>query len=283
MSEVKSANHAARSHSLCSASASERWLECPGSVLLSMQVPEPPTSPAALEGTVAHELSEKILGHWLKNNLQFDDRFLDKIEKETPEEMFSNVMQYVYCCTGEVAAFDSRPTIKIEQRLIFSDDMKMFGTADFIATGMMEGISTGVIVDLKYGKGKKVKTEENSQLAYYAVALKLCSKKNLERIKVRVVQPRVGELDGSQWFSAEALDHWKLKLMLGAENALMMAGKLREPKFKEGGWCWFCPGKGICPEVERTMHAKLADAFPDDLSGLPEAAEPRAAEFPDDL
>ena len=280
MSQV---SHSTRSHSLCSASASERWLECPGSVLLSMRVPEPPTSPAALEGTTAHELSEKILGHWLKNNLQFDDRFLDKLRQDSPEEMFANVMQYVYCCTGEVAAFDARPTIKIEQRLIFNDDMKMFGTADFIATGMMEGVSTGVIIDLKYGKGKKVKTEENSQLAYYAVALKLCSKKSLERIKVRVVQPRVGELDGSQWFSAEELDHWKLKLMLGAENALMMAGKLREPMFKEGGWCWFCPGKGICPEVERTMHAKLADAFPNDLPDSCGQADAAPGGFPDDL
>jgi hypothetical protein len=257
-------NHSARKHALCSASSAERWLECPGSVGLSMTVPEPPTSSYALEGTEAHELSEKILDHWLKNNYDLKDEFLQST-REGREDMFDFVMQYVYACVEEAMAFDNTPTIRIEQRLTFNEDMKMFGTADFIATGVQDGKATGVIVDLKYGRGKKVKTEGNPQLAYYAVALRSCSKKKLEQIKVRIVQPRVEDASTSITFSKDDLDAWGLKLTLGAEQALWMAGKAKAPMYKEGGWCWFCPAKQVCPEIAKKLSEKLVDQFPDDL------------------
>jgi hypothetical protein len=229
-----------------------------------MTVPEPPTSSYALEGTEAHELSEKILDHWLKSNYTLDDDFLQST-RHGREEMFDFVMQYVQACVEEAMAFDGTPTIRIEQRLTFNEDMKMFGTADFIATGMINGVSTGVIVDLKYGRGKKVKTENNPQLAYYAVALRTCSKKKLEQVKVRIVQPRISDASTSITFSKEELDAWGLKLTLGAEQALWMAGKAKSPVYKEGGWCWFCPAKSVCPEIARRLSENLANQFPDDL------------------
>jgi len=255
-------DHAARKHALCSASSAERWLECPGSVGLSMIVPEPPTSVYALEGTKAHEFSEVILHQWVKDNYTLSDEFLSR-KREEGGEMFDYVMQYVYACVEEAMAFDNTPTIRIEQKLTFSEDMAMFGTADFIATGLQDGIPTGVIVDLKYGKGKKVKTENNPQLAYYAVALRSCSKKKLEQVKVRIVQPRIEEVSTSITFSKDDLDAWGLKLTLGAEQALMMAGKLKTPIYNEGSWCWFCPGKSICPAVEKKLQEKLVEQFPD--------------------
>lgn len=257
-------NHSARKHALCSASSAERWLECPGSVGLSTTVPEPPTSVYALEGTEAHEISERILASWIKNNFTLDDDFLQST-REGKEEMFDFVMQYVYACVEEAMAFDSTPTIRIEQRLTFNEDMAMFGTADFIATGVMNGVSTGVIVDLKYGKGKKVKTEGNPQLAYYAVALRSCSKKRLEQVRVRIVQPRISDTSTSITFSKDDLDAWGLKLTLGAEQALWMAGKAKAPQYKEGSWCWFCPAKSVCPEIARKLEEKLVEQFPDDL------------------
>lgn len=262
--ESTTGNHAARKHALCSASSAERWLECPGSVGLSMTVPEPPISPYALEGTKAHEFSETILHQWLKDNYNLSDAFLEQ-KKTEGGEMYEYVMQYVQACIDECMAFDNTPTVRIEQRLIFSEDMQMFGTADFIATGLRDGISTGVIVDLKYGKGKKVKTENNPQLAYYAVALRKCSKKKLEQITVRIVQPRIGDLSNSITFSGADLDAWDLKLTLGAEQALLMAGNAKTPKYTMGGWCWFCPAKPICPEMGKKLEENLAQQFPDDL------------------
>jgi hypothetical protein len=261
---VTTGNHSERKHALCSASSAERWLECPGSVGLSMTVPEPPTSSYALEGTQAHEFSEEILHQWLKDNYDLKDDFIERMRERNPE-MFEFVMSYVYACVEESMAFDKTPVIRIEQRLTFSEDMAMFGTADFIATGLQDGISTGVIVDLKYGRGKKVKTEENPQLAYYAVALRRCSKKKLERVKVRIVQPRIEGASTSITFSKEDLDAWDMKLTLGAEQALWMASKHKTPVYKEGNWCWFCPAKQVCPEIARKLHERIVEQFPDDL------------------
>jgi predicted RecB family nuclease len=260
--------HSTRLHALCSASGSERWIACPGSVGLSLKVPEPPTSPAAAEGTAAHELSEVILHEWLKRHMCIENdfpEFLKGLREKHDPEMFDYVMQYVEVCFDEVAQFGADPAVRIEQRLTFSEDMKMFGTADFLATGVVNGVSTGVIVDLKYGKGKKVKTTDNPQLAYYAVALKLTSKRKLERVKVKVVQPRMEHFSGEQWYTVEELDHWHLKLSMAAESALMMAGGAKTPAYKEGSWCWFCPGKSICPEAERRAQEKLIESFPDDF------------------
>lgn len=52
-------------HARCSASAAHRWINCPGSVALSDQCPDPGSSSYADEGTVAHNLAELKLRHVL--------------------------------------------------------------------------------------------------------------------------------------------------------------------------------------------------------------------------
>ena len=53
-------------HARCSASAAHRWINCPGSVALSDQCPDPGASSYADEGTLAHSLAELKLRHALK-------------------------------------------------------------------------------------------------------------------------------------------------------------------------------------------------------------------------
>ena len=45
-------------HARCSASAAHRWINCPGSIALSDQCPDPGSSSYADEGTIAHSLAE---------------------------------------------------------------------------------------------------------------------------------------------------------------------------------------------------------------------------------
>jgi len=253
-------DHSSRKHALCSASSSERWLECPGSIFLSLGVEEPPASPAALEGTEAHELSERILAKWIENNFFLDDEYIER-QRELYGEMFDYVMEYVLVCQSEAMAFEGTPSLRIEQRLVFSEDMQMFGTADFLATGNLNGKMTGTIVDLKYGKGKKVKTENNPQLAYYACALKKMSKKKLEQVRVTIVQPRIKGESVSITYSLDDLKAWNERLTLGAEKALMMAGEMKTPEYKEGQWCWFCPAKAKCPIIQQKNHEKAVEMF----------------------
>ena len=48
-------------HAALSASQSDRWMACPGSVALIATVPKQPSSPAAEEGTAAHEAAALCL------------------------------------------------------------------------------------------------------------------------------------------------------------------------------------------------------------------------------
>lgn len=255
-------SHANRSHSLCSASGAERWLNCPGSVKLSMDLPYEPPSPAAQQGTRAHEMAEGLLKMWK------DGSTLEVLESLRPgcdlivSEMFDHAMTYVRRCIAEVEAFDhsseSPAGFRIEQRLTFNEDMRMFGTADFIATGLKDGVPCGVIVDLKYGK-KRVKVEDNPQLAYYAVALKKASKKNLQSIKVIVVQPRLPSAEVSEVeYDIEALREWNKRLTLGAEKALLQIMS-RQPQLTTGPWCWFCPARNVCPTRTQERVSSMFD------------------------
>ena len=52
-------------HALLSPSSAHRWLACPASIRLSAQLPEPPTTPAAQEGAIAHEIAAITASHKL--------------------------------------------------------------------------------------------------------------------------------------------------------------------------------------------------------------------------
>jgi len=68
-------------HAKLSPSAAERWMTCPGSVPLSIGMPDK-TSAYAEEGTQAHELAERMLKH--------------EAGAVTPDvDMFNNVLVYV--------------------------------------------------------------------------------------------------------------------------------------------------------------------------------------------
>jgi hypothetical protein len=266
--------HSTRLHSLCSASGAERWLNCPGSVGLSYQLPEEPASPAASEGTRAHELAEKLIRRWLDNGRKIDSEFNNFVSlqreeyEDTHHEMEGRVwsmvdyaLTYVHAIVDEVEAFDKDTPVDIcvEERLAFNDEMQMFGTADFFATGKRNGESFGFICDLKYGK-KRVVCENNPQLAYYAVALKKESRKNLQRIKMRIVQPRIGHWFSDIEYTAAQLEDWDKKLTEGAEKALVQIGS-KEPSLTVGAWCWFCPARQVCPE-------KIKSIAPVDLTNV---------------
>lgn len=270
-------DHSSRGHALCSASGSERWLNCPGSVGLSLDIPEEPSSEAAMQGTRCHELAEKILKYWVARNYcaldsdfsafvdSFRDAYRDTEHMHDSGKIWSMVdyaLTYVHACMQEYLDFDAgtEVSVRLEHRLTFNADMKMFGTADFFATGTRGGKSYGVVCDLKYGK-KKVNTKDNSQLAFYACALKKASKRKLETVKVKVAQPRIATWFSEVEYSHGELDEWDLRLTLGAEKALTQIGS-KKPELKTGGWCWFCPARNECPEKSRV---DVNDCFDDDL------------------
>ena len=162
-------------HAKLGPSSADRWMQCPGSVVISEGMPQR-SSEFAVEGTQAHELAEKLL----------------RGEKAVGEiDMVENVMLYVDH-VFELAESDAKNTLHVEIRVKVSDDI--WGTADAIV--WEPKTKTLYVRDLKYGAGVAVEVEGNLQLKIYALAALLTMAYPARTVNVGIVQPRCSHRDG---------------------------------------------------------------------------------------
>lgn len=237
-------NHKERAHAKLSASGASRWATCPGSVQMEDGIPDK-ESIYAQEGTLAHEMSELKLKHYLDPK-GFGKRKLNAAIKKLKEnelyqaEMDSYTDTYVDFIKEKALSFPSNPYIEIEKRVDFSRWVDGgFGTCDCV---LIHG-STLSIIDLKYGKGVPVSAEQNEQLILYALgaydAFNLIY--NLDKIELNIVQPRINNF--STWeISLTELLLWGDYFKVQAEKALGGNGEL-VPSAKA---CKFCKARDIC-------------------------------------
>lgn len=237
-------NHKERAHAKLSASGASRWATCPGSVQMEDGIPDK-ESVYAQEGTLAHEMSELKLKHYLDPK-GFGKRKLNAAIKKLKEnelyqaEMDSYTDTYVDFIKEKALSFPSNPYIEIEKRVDFSRWVDGgFGTCDCV---LIHG-STLSIIDLKYGKGVPVSSEQNEQLILYALgaydAFNLIY--NLDKIELNIVQPRINNF--STWeISLTELLLWGDYFKVQAEKALGGNGEL-VPSAKA---CKFCKARDIC-------------------------------------
>ena len=237
-------NHKERAHAKLSASGASRWATCPGSVQMEDGIPDR-ESIYAQEGTLAHEMSELKLKHYLDPK-GFGKRKLNAAIKKLKEnelyqaEMDSYTDTYVDFIKEKALSFPSNPYIEIEKRVDFSRWVEGgFGTCDCV---LIHG-STLSIIDLKYGKGVPVSSEQNEQLILYALgaydAFNLIY--NLDKIELNIVQPRINNF--STWeISLTELLLWGDYFKVQAEKALGGNGEL-VPSAKA---CKFCKARDIC-------------------------------------
>lgn len=261
-----------RTHALCSASGAHRWLECPGSVGMSLNVPEPESSEYAIEGTRAHALAEEALNIWISSDATKAKQFLESKRDEYADtiedgdSMVDHVAQYVMHCVRYSLIYPEIAKIgrKAELRLTLNTELAMYGTADLVLTGEIAKRNVGVIIDLKYGKGIEVEIEGNPQLAYYAVALTRTSSRNLDEVIVVVIQPRISNEPKSVTYTRDELEQWYGVLTRGAEKALMQA-MTKKYELKAGTHCRFCPAKAICSEHVRYLQEQAALDFTESI------------------
>lgn len=237
-------NHKERAHAKLSASGASRWATCPGSVQMEEGIPDR-ESIFAQEGTLAHEMSELKLKHYLDPK-GFGKRKLNAAIKKLKEnelyqaEMDSYTDTYVDFIKEKALSFPSNPYIEIEKRVDFSRWVDGgFGTCDCV---LIHG-STLSIIDLKYGKGVPVSAEQNEQLILYALgaydAFNLIY--NLDKIELNIVQPRINNF--STWeISLTELLLWGDYFKVQSEKALGGNGEL-VPSAKA---CKFCKARDIC-------------------------------------
>ena len=258
-------------HALLSASSSHRWLNCNPSARLEREFADRETT-AAAEGTAAHALAE----HKLKRRL--------KLRSERPVSPFDT--DEMETCTDDYADFvmeqvtkerrrDPDTQVFIEQRLDFSCYVpEGFGTGDclIVSRGRIH------IIDLKYGMGLLVDSEENPQMKLYALAAltQYEEQYQIKKVKLTIFQPRRENV--STWETSVAkLKKWATKeLVPKAEKAFKGEGE-----YCPGEWCIFCKAAVKCraraedklrlAQSEFKMPPLLTDAEIEDvLAKLPD-------------
>ena len=249
-------------HAKLSPSASERWFACPGSVVLSADIPESSSSYAD-EGTKAHGLAELMLKDQPRAT-------------GYPAEMRDNVRVYV----DHVKALADGPDIilQVEQQVKVSDDC--WGTADALIWNPK--LKTLYVRDLKYGAGVAVEVTNNLQLKIYALAALLTAGYPAEVIDVGVVQPRIPHADGTARskeylavdlidFHADLLDAIARVRQAETNGDLYLQFKSSKPE-AAAEWenkylhptvkgCQWCPASAICPKVKSLAQETAKQVF----------------------
>ena len=241
-------------HAKLSASSSARWLNCPGSVRATENLPNP-SSKYALEGSAAHELGELCLKSG-DNTHQYLGKKLPETRWQVDEEMVEYVQEYV----DLVRQTDPRGDMEVEVHLDFSHIVPDgFGTSDVVICNPVT--KTLTVIDLKYGKGIQVEAEDNTQALLYALGA-LSDYELLypiETIRCVIIQPRLDHV--SEWEIS------KEEVLKRGEEIRQKALRCFEPdapRIASEKACQWCLAKASCPELlAYTSNAILRefDAF----------------------
>jgi hypothetical protein len=270
MSKTKSEPKA---HATYSASGSERWLECPGSIQLNEKLKaqgggDGETEYAA-EGTTAHELHEFLL----QNRANIAKAIITaRASGKYNEEMIYHVEASVREILDRLRKAGKGAELVIEARCDLPvSEPDQFGTTD---AAIVEDFGLLEVIDFKYGAGVAVSAEENSQLIYYALGLAHRYNYNFERVRLTVIQPRKA-IDGAfvrSWdTTVENLLEWKERFERGIQEC-----KKPKPKFMAGDHCRFCSAKIVCKEFDNKALRSAQIAFADDGDAqLPKPPSPK--------
>lgn len=237
-------------HAKLSASSAGGWSNCPGFIHMTELFPQDHGSAAADEGTLAHELAERMISYPGK---PWDDiaTKVNRFYKDHPElsgsmtEMTDYISAYRDYVMGEYVAarrIDGAAQLCTEQRVGFHRYVPGgFGTSDVVITYG----DTIEIIDLKYGKGVAVSAVNNPQIRLYALgSIDLFDIfEDFKTVKMVIYQPRLESVTEETMAVAD-LTKW-------AEDVIVPAAKEAlsdHPSYHPGSWCTskFCPGAHAC-------------------------------------
>lgn len=239
------------------ASSAHRWLHCPGSALLTRDLPDQ-TSIYAEEGTQAHAVCEDLARRSLALQYRVVSSAAPADLNQDDQEMQECAVGYLNAIQDAIAglglADGDPPYIALEQRVDFSNWVpEGFGTADCILIG--NGLLH--VIDYKHGKGVRVEAEDNPQLMLYALGAwaRYSTLYQLHSVRWSIVQPRNGGV-------STAPDMTTLDLLAWAENTVKPAAQLAytpNAPLNPGEWCRFCKVRATCRA--RSDHMLALEGF----------------------
>lgn len=245
--------HAERKHSLLSPSGAYQWMACTPSAMLARQFPDT-GSPAAAEGTLAHELAELKVRNYA-HTVEFGKRKLTTAIKKLKEnelwddEMMRYTDDYLDYIKAITLKFPASPHVDIERRVSLDryiphlpDEGEASGSADCILVG------NGIIhvIDFKYGKSPdgRVSAEWNPQMLLYALGAYEAYRVlyRIETVRMSIVQPRLP--DGLSEWECSLDELLQFGEYVKERAALAIKG---EGEFKPAPkTCRYCRARGEC-------------------------------------
>lgn len=239
-----------KAHAKLSASGSDRWLNCPGSVALSENAPAQEESEYAKEGTDAHSCLEAIL----KNHGKKPYSAAQMLRSKFPDSM----VEHAIAAYKEIAArIPEGATLlcetKVDLTFVGPD---MFGTVD---AAIVDEFGELHVIDYKYGAGVAVDPDENTQLIYYALGIAHKYAFNFSKVVLTIIQPRAEHKNGPirQWsLEIDELIKWTDRFKNGVKRTQEPVAEL-----KTGDWCRWCPAKTICPKLSDEAFAQAQIDF----------------------
>ena len=262
-------------HAKLSPSSAIRWMNCPGSIVVSEGVPER-RSPAAARGTVCHLMAEEALvtgklpEHWLGQEVAADETTVVTVD----QSMIDTVEHYVGTAREYIDGADEW-AVEEKLPLLHLTGEDAHGTADLI---VMRGNELQVH-DLKAGH-HEVQAENNPQLKIYALAAmcKYAIVGDFDTVLTVIHQPEHG--GPKEWrYTVEELDEFSGEVAAAAERVKEAISA--RPVMSKGDWEWnylrpstdacrFCPARATCPALKATVDEAVAvefEALDDDTLG----------------
>ena len=252
-------------HAKLGPSAAERWMTCPGSVVLSEGMPNK-SSKFADEGTLGHALGEACLlddlpaAAFIGSMFEYEDHGVAKSEI-IDADMALHVQVYV----DHVR--DLGGVMKCEQRVAVNE--QVYGTADGVV--WQEDTKSLHIVDLKYGAGVAVEVHGNLQLKIYALATLLTFGYPATTVTATIVQPRCPHSDGpvrsATYDVVDLLDfHADLLDAIERVNEAKAVKNLNPFLVPSEKGCRWCLASSKCPQLKSKAQTLAKQVF---APGLP--------------
>ena len=225
-------------HSAVSPSKLHRYLKCPAAFTLENTMPEGSPSPQAQEGTMLHDLIERVIYEYLP-------RYILPMSSEMAEFLKCDIehANLVHTCYEELLnIYEPHMEWLVEHtvHLTYYDHILVHcsGTPDVVLIDKQN--KNLYVIDWKFGSFGPILAQDNPQLmAYAAGALTLLPTQMLEYYVQRIiVQPRLNHLDRAI-VPARALDQWvHYTLIPGVQEVLDSKAEVR-PGAPQCDWCRF--------------------------------------------